>query len=129
MWRFAEDGLLTDDTGRLSTLGPRRIRAVTVLEPKAVHSASGNQLNDAVSLRVALSRPQTCANLVVKTVERKSNGTTGAINTVYNQSPAAAAFNVTIPVGSRTNANDATWVIHVEQGAGLPYSPTATFRT
>lgn len=124
--RFAEDGLLTDDVGRLFTLGPCRVLGIIVVNPKSPFQASGNTLRESITLRVSVSRPQTCANLTIEVSEQKSNPVR---NNVYLGSPTTSTFDVVIPSGAATYPNNTTWDVTVTQRSPLPYSPVTTFRT
>ncbi len=123
---FSEDTLLADNAGRLSTLGPCRVKAVTI-SPTTLIGASGNALQEKVTVRLDLSRAQTCTNLTVRVAEHKSNPVT---NTIYTGSPATATFDIVLNPGAKTYPNNSTWDVSVLQnGTALTYTPTASFHT
>lgn len=122
-----EDAILADSTGRLSTLGPCRVRSASVTPGGRSISAAGNALTEAIAVRVELSRPDTCSGLVVRIVERKNNPVT---NTIYAGSPTTATLDIPLPAGTTRFPNGSTWDIVVLQGTTpLAYTPTGSFAT
>jgi Flp pilus assembly protein TadG len=123
---FSEDGFLTDATGSLSTLGPCRIRTIALVPSKTRYSASGNELKEDLTVRVGISRPETCGGLTVRTVERKSNG---VVNDVWIGSPTSTSFDALIRSGTRRYPNETTWDIEVWQGPVKLNVPAVSFTT